>query len=132
MKAKLVKTVDGYKLFTQGFLKGSANHGLIESLNIEEGPIRYKLSLKNCQAIELASPTEEYILEVHGEGWDDHLYRGSRKKTEWEVKIEMRRIIDSYTIIGATSKTKGSGDKIPHYKSIPKLDAEGCLILKRI
>jgi hypothetical protein len=52
MKVKLIKTVDGYELFTQGFLKGSTNHGLIESLNIEEGPIRYKLSLKNCQEIE--------------------------------------------------------------------------------
>ena len=46
MEAKLIKTVDGYELFTQGFLKGSTNHGLIDSLNIEEGSIRYKLSLK--------------------------------------------------------------------------------------
>ena len=53
MEAKLIKTVDGYELFTQGFLKGSTNHGLIDSLNIEEGSIRYKLSLKNCQVIEL-------------------------------------------------------------------------------
>ena len=27
---------------------------------------------------------------------------------------------------------KGSGNKITTYKSVPKLDADGCLILKRI
>ena len=59
MKAKLIKTIDGYELFTQGFLKGSTNHGLIESLNIEEGPIRYKLSLKNCEAIERGYDLDE-------------------------------------------------------------------------
>ena len=59
MKAKLIKVEDGYELFTQGFLKGSTNHGLIESLNIEEGPIRYKLSLKNCQAIERGYDLDE-------------------------------------------------------------------------
>ena len=66
MKGKLIKTVDGYELFTQGFLKGSTNHGLIESLNIEEGPIRYKLSLKNCQAIERG-----YDLDELAEEWID-------------------------------------------------------------
>ena len=64
MKAKLIKTVDGYELFTQGFLKGSTNHGLIESLNIEEGPIRYKLSLKNCQAIERGYDLDELFNKV--------------------------------------------------------------------
>lgn len=59
MEAKLIKTVDGYELFTQGFLKGSTNHGLIDSLNIEEGSIRYKLSLKNCQAIERGYDLDE-------------------------------------------------------------------------
>ena len=63
MKAKLIKIKDGYKLLTQGFLKGSTNHGLIESLNIEEGPIRYKLSPKNCQAIERGWDLDELISE---------------------------------------------------------------------
>ena len=63
MKAKLIKTIDGYELFTQGFLKSSTNHGLIESLNIEEGPIRYKLSLRNCQAIERGYDLDELISE---------------------------------------------------------------------
>jgi hypothetical protein len=69
MKGKLIKIVDGYELFTQGFLKGSTNHGLIESLNIEEGPIRYKLSLKNCQAIERGYDLNEIKRKLFG-GFD--------------------------------------------------------------
>ena len=64
MKAKLIKTVDGYELFTQGFLKGSTNHGLIDSLNVEEGSIRYKLSLKNCQAIENGYDLEKEMCKL--------------------------------------------------------------------
>lgn len=124
MKGKLIKTVDGYELFTQGFLKGSTNHGLIESLNIEEGPIRYRLSLKNCQAIEQNSPTEEYILEVNGDGWDDHSYKGKRKQTEWDVEI-LEECLDK-NCDGINKK----GECITTGK--PKLDEEGCLILKKL
>ena len=77
MKAKLIKTIDGYELFTQGFLKGSTNHGLIESLNIEEGPIRYKLSLKNCEAIvngyDLDELAENLYLKSGPDGISDTL-----------------------------------------------------------
>jgi hypothetical protein len=66
MEAKLIKTFYGYELLTQGFVKGSTNHELIDSLNIEEGTIRYKLSLKNCQAIELG-----YDLDELAEEWVD-------------------------------------------------------------
>ena len=69
MKAKLIKNIDGYELFTQGFLKGSTNHGLIDSLNIEEGPIRYKLSVKNCQAIENGYDLYELAKENYHKFW---------------------------------------------------------------
>ncbi|CAB4175709.1 hypothetical protein UFOVP972_326 [uncultured Caudovirales phage] len=91
----------------------------------------YKLSLKNCQAIEQDSPLQEYVLEVNGEGWDDHLYRGSRKQTEWDVEVEMKKVIDETKIIGAVKGVKGSGHNITTYKSVPKLDADNCLILKK-
>ena len=65
MKAKLIKTVDSYELFTQGFLKGSTNHKLIDSLNIEEGNIRYNISLKNCQAIERGYDLDELADEYY-------------------------------------------------------------------
>jgi hypothetical protein len=89
-----------------------------------------KLSLKNCQAIELTSPNEEYVLEVNGEGWDDHLYRGSRKQTEWDVEIEMQKHLEGYEMVGHQKGVYGSGHRIPIYNSKPRLDADGCLILK--
>ena len=76
MKAKLIKTVDGYELFTQGFLRGSTNHELIDSLNIEEGSIRYKLSLKNCQSIvrgyDLDELVDEWVFETNGDKWSNN------------------------------------------------------------
>jgi len=123
MKAKLIKTEVNFILEDDKGVVIAAT-----SLN-KEG---LSLSLKNCQAIELASPTEEYILEVHGEGWDDHLYRGSRKQTEWAVEIEMEKVKDETKIIGAVKGVKGSGSRITTYKSIQKLDADGSLILKII
>jgi len=65
MEAKLIKTFYGYELLTQGFVKGSTNHELIDSLNIEEGNIRYKLSLKNCQAIENGYDLDELAKEKY-------------------------------------------------------------------
>jgi hypothetical protein len=34
-------------------------------------------------------------------------------------------------VIGAVKGVKGSGDKITTYKTVPKLDSQGCLILTR-
>jgi hypothetical protein len=89
-----------------------------------------KLSLKNCQAIEQDSPLQEYVLEVNGEGWDDHLCRGSRKQTEWDVEIEMQKHLEGYEMVGHQKGVYGSGHRIPIYNSKPRLDGDGCLILK--
>jgi hypothetical protein len=51
MKAKLIKTDDGYNLVTQGFLKASTEINLINQMNNEEGNIRYYLSKQNCDEI---------------------------------------------------------------------------------
>ena len=51
MKAKLIKTDDGYNLVTQGFLKASTEINLINQMNIEEGNIRYYLSKQNCNSL---------------------------------------------------------------------------------
>jgi hypothetical protein len=199
MKAKLIKTVDGYELLTQGFLRGSTNHGLIDSLNIEEGSIRYKLSLKNCQSIErgydLDELAEEWI-DVNSHKWSNNnnevgdnygsfksgfqksielvgdkkfseedvlkvvthvlnelvlvdgfdkqylfpesIYQEtttkckSLQRVEWDVEIVMEKVKDKTKIIGSVKGVKGSGHKITTYKSAPKLDVDGCLILKRI
>ena len=56
----------------------------------------------------------------------------SLQQTEWDVEIEMEKVIDETKIIGAVKGVKGSGSKITTYKSVPKLDADGWLILKRL
>jgi len=54
------------------------------------------------------------------------------KPTEIEVEIEIKKVVDETKVIGAVKGVKGSGDKITTYKSVPKLDENGCLILKKI
>jgi hypothetical protein len=52
--------------------------------------------------------------------------------TEIEVEIEIKRVVDETKVIGVVKGIKGSGDKITTYKSSPKLDADGCLILRKL
>tara|TARA_R110000868_G_scaffold393417_2_gene664433 strand:+ start:8950 stop:9450 length:501 start_codon:yes stop_codon:yes gene_type:complete len=166
MKGKLIKTVDGYELFTQGFLKDSTNHGLIDSLNIEEGSIRYKLSLKNCQAIERGYDLDELAMgydlyeninfvgqmRAYKAGFQKALelmgdkkfseeqlresflhvqndptfdvFKQSLQQTEWDVDI-LEECLDK-NCDGINKK----GECIT--TGIPKLDEEGCLILKKL
>ncbi len=81
MKEKLIKTVDGYELLRQGFLKGSTNHELIDSLNIEEGNIRYKLSINNCQAIERGYDLDELAKTI----FPDKIFTTNE---EYEIPID--------------------------------------------
>lgn len=62
----LIKTGDVYNLMKQGFLKGSSNHSLIDRLNIEEGVIRHKLCLKNCEAIQSGYDFQELSKKIRG------------------------------------------------------------------
>jgi hypothetical protein len=170
MKGKLIKTVDGYELFTQGFLKGSTNHGLIDSLNIEEGSIRYKLSLKNCQAIERGYDFNEIKRKLFG-GFDgqpdsftiaavertveimfeilgDKKFSGEDMENAIEMCIKLMNDKGSefrehkQTVIQSLQQTQWdveivmvpamSNNGNVYYGDIPKLDAGGCLTLKRI
>jgi hypothetical protein len=54
-----------------------------------------------------------------------------QQPTEIEVEIEMEKVVDETKVVGAVKGVKGSGDKITTYKSVPKLDAEGCIMLKK-
>jgi hypothetical protein len=56
----------------------------------------------------------------------------SLQQTEWDVEVVTKKVINETKIIGAVKGVKGSGNKITTYKQIPKLDADGCLILKRL
>lgn len=55
----------------------------------------------------------------------------SLQQTEWDVEVVMKNVIDETKIVSAIKGVKGSSNKITTYKQIPKLDADGCLILKR-
>ena len=57
-------------------------------------------------------------------------YIKSLRQTEWEVEIEMQKHLEGYEMIGHQKGVYGSGNRIPIYNSKPKLDADGCLILK--
>ena len=61
--------------------------------------------------------------------FNDTIQKLQQKK--WDCIVEMEKVKDETKIIGSVKGVKGSGDKITTYKSIPKLDADGCLILKR-
>jgi hypothetical protein len=63
---------------------------------------------------------------------DKEIIQSLQQPTEIEVMIEMEKVVDETKVIGAVKGVKGSGDKITTYKSVPKLDENGCLILKRI
>ena len=80
--------------------------------------------------------SEEDISKAYQEGYYDELSLQeviqSLRQTEWEVEVVMQKIKDETKIIGSVKGVKGSGSKITTYKSVPKLDADGCLILKRL
>jgi len=54
-----------------------------------------------------------------------------RRPTEIEVEIEMKKVVDERKTVGAVKGVYGSGHKITTYKSVPKLDKDGCIILKK-
>ena len=53
----------------------------------------------------------------------------TQQPTEIEVEIEMEKVVDETKVIGAVKRIKGSGDKITTYKSIPRFNSNGELIL---
>ncbi len=113
-----------------------------------------KLSTKNCQAIErgydldeLAEQSREKVSmlfkdELHPKshtigfraGWQQAVNMmgamPQENETEWDVEIDIEKVKRESKIIGSVKGVKGSGHKITTYKSVPKLDADGCLILK--
>lgn len=104
---KLIKTQDGY------ILEDAKKNTIGQTFGKFKGK---KLSLKNCQTIESGYDLDELEVILN----------------EWNVKIETQRKVVSRRVIGSNPKIKGSGDVIKSYETVPKLDADGCLILKRI
>ena len=176
MEGKLIKMVEGYTLSLTGSIDdiyGISN----EQLAADHG--LYKLSLKNCEAIERGYDLDELvesrypientgamfmpnrhevtniyrqegfiegakaILEILGDkkfSEEDvkNVYLNSFKhewfgdcikslqQTEWDVEIEMGCVMGCQNLILNGENSVCCGDKKP------KLDADGCLILRRI
>jgi len=78
------------------------------------------------KAIEMSSDIKYVTFSI------DEIIQSLQQPTEIEVMIVMKKVVDETKVIGAVKGIKGSGDKITTYKSVPKLDSEGCLILKKI
>jgi hypothetical protein len=73
---------------------------------------------------------EDYGCETLTEVQDKYIQ--SLQQTEWDVEVEIQRYLDGYKMVGSQKGVYGSGNRIPIYKSEPKLDENGHLILKRI
>jgi hypothetical protein len=104
-----------------------------------------KLSKQNCDEIFGVVDVEKLAEEeIPNDGYADTtlmqkgFIKGFNKAmelyqpTEIDVEIVMEKIVDETKMIGAVKGVKGSGDKITTYKSVPKIDSEGCLTLKKI
>jgi hypothetical protein len=133
MKAILIKTDVNYLLEdNKGVVIGSTSTKEINKLskqNCDEifgvVDVIYKQVRNGFDGV-IDSFTEAFAKECINKAME--LYQ----PTEIEVRIEMKKVVDETKVIGAVKGVKGSGDKITTYKSIPKLDSNGCLILKKI
>ena len=174
MKAKLVKHVSGYILYDEKNITIGAEPNVLSS------SIFSKLSLKNCQAIELGYDLDELADEhynVHvkrGHTKEDSLQRmfdfiigfqkavelmGDKKfseedvismieksretgltaqylfltkqQTEWDVTVEMEYVGECNGNNDEGCFQDSPGHNCGCFERRPKLDADGCLILKR-
>ena len=106
MEGKLIKTDGTYILSVNEYkdeIFAIADTNKVHELN------KHKLSLKNCEAIENGYDLDELT------------------QTEWDVKIEMENSLTN----GYKNQPDNIIGFIAEYKSVPKLDEDGCLILKR-
>lgn len=112
------------KSHTVGFRAGWQN-----AINIK-GDRKYSIN----EVVELCKILLSNPIEKSGRTYQELVdsYTKSLQQTEWDVEVEMEKVKDEIKIVGAIKGVKGSGSKITTYKSVPKLDADGCLILKRI
>ena len=111
----IYRSVDGVISYRQGFNK---------AMQLNKDKVFTLEDMMNCwnKALKFQEHKEtlgEYIQSI-------------QQPTEIEVEIEMGKVVDETKVIGAVKSVKGSGHKITTYKSVPKLDSEGCLILKKI
>jgi hypothetical protein len=94
------------------------------------------MELNEDKVFTLEDVKKVYIQGKHGGKtqayveFDDYI-QSLQQPSEIEVEIMMKKVVDETKIISAIKGVKGSGDKITTYKTVPKLDSERCLILKK-
>jgi hypothetical protein len=101
MKGELYKEEEGYYVFVNTVILGTTR----PLLNLDL--VKYKLSLDNCEDIERDVPKNEL------DGWD--------------VWVEMENSLCN----GYKNQPDNVIGFIAEYKSVPKLDEDGCLILTK-
>ena len=102
MKGKLYKEEEGYYVYVNTVILGTTRPLLNFDL------VKYKLSLENCEEIERDVPKNDL------DGWDV------------EIVMENKEYI-------LTQNGEGFEDQSYRtWETIPKLDSDGCLILRRI
>jgi hypothetical protein len=148
MKAKLIKqngigiqTLDGVDYYL--ILDGKIYHTNPLTSDLSGGG---KLSKQNCDEIFGVVDVEKLAqmdihnvkpINPHPHSYFSGFIRGFNKAmelyqpTEIDVEVEMEKVVDETKMVGAVKGVKGSGDKITTYKTVPKLDSNGCLILKQ-
>lgn len=155
MKVKLIKKDDNYFLEVDYWYPKFIRPSLIaNTFEKPDGDI-YNLSKQNCDEVFGVVDVEKLAYDhrrVYQDSFEemnecimkDAMHQqvgfvaGFNKAmelyqpTEIEVEIEMKKVVDETKVIGAVKGVKGSGHKTTTYKSVPKLDEDGCLILKTI
>ena len=146
MEGTLYKSPNGdhYYLTVNGEIIADIDAHPLSSINVS------KLSKQNCQEIELKGNkkyTDDDIVDAYMAGHirgmsinmgEDKIhpicseYLNSLKKTEWDVEIEMEN--KQQLTNGYKNQPDNVIGFIAAYENVvvPKLDEDGCLILKRI
>jgi hypothetical protein len=116
-------TIYGFK---EGFNK-SIDLSKDKVFTLEDMKRAFKVGFSNGFASDIISQDK---LPTEKENLFNEFIQSIQQPSEIEVEIMMKKVVDETKIISAIKGVKGSGDKITTYKTVPKLDSEGCLILK--
>jgi hypothetical protein len=111
----IYRSVDGVISYRQGFNK---------AMELNKDKVFTFEDVMNCW-------NKALKFQEHKETLGEYI-QSFQQPTEIEVMIEMGKVVDETKVIGAVKSVKGSGHKITTYKSVPKLDSSGQLILKKI
>jgi len=119
-------TIVGNQKMAQGFIKG-----FNKAMELNKDKLFTVEDVRKAMSIGLSiGYGRQFEIENKSVEIDSYI-KSLQQPTEIEVEIEMEKVVDETKMIGVVKGVKGSGNKITTYKSVPKLDENGCLILKK-